>query len=120
MKSLSILALSLLAFFAPIGHLLATALILVIADTISGIMAAKKLGTPITSAGLKPAITKLFVYEVVILLAYLAQGLVSGGIPVMNIVTTFISSTELLSCCENINTITGGTLLSGLLSKLGQ
>ncbi len=110
----------LLAIFAPAKSMIITSLVLIIVDLVTGLMAAHKTGDPITSAGLRRTVTKLFVYEVVILTAFLAQQYMTGpGIPVCNIVTSFIGLTELKSIVENMNIIGGGDLLKSIIEKLG-
>lgn len=119
MNSLKTLAISILAVFAPIQATMVTVLVLVIADLITGLLAAKKSKDPITSAGLRRTIIKIFLYQGAIILAFLTQKYLTGEtIPVSNIVAGFIGLTELTSVVENMNIISGKSLFKALLSKL--
>jgi hypothetical protein len=122
MKLLTTLAIATVAFFAPAVHLLLLAFVLVGVDTVLGTLAARKRGEAITSTGMKAGIFKLLKYELVILLAFMAQGMMFGAaaVPLLSIVSTWVAANELLSCVENLNTLSGGTLFKSLLSKLGQ
>ena len=57
-------------FFAPVQSILIMMMVLVFADTVSGIWKSKKLGVKITSFGLSALVSKLFVYCGAILLVY--------------------------------------------------
>lgn len=121
MKSHLINALAILAgIFAPAKAMILTSTVLITVDLITGILAARKQSIPITSAGLRRTVTKLFVYEAAILLGFLTEQYLTGpGIPVSNIVASFIGLTELLSCMENLNIIGGNDLLKSIIDKLG-
>lgn len=113
-------AIALAAVFAPAKGMVLTALLLVLADMTCGIVASIKQKQPITSAGLSRSIVKTFVYEAAILMAFLTQQYLTGPeIPVSNLVAGLIGLTELKSVMENLNTITGGNLLSSIIDKLG-
>jgi phage-related holin len=120
MKShLAHLGLAILAVFAPAQSMIISTLVLVVVDLITGLIAAHKQGIPITSSGLRRTIGKTLIYEVVILIAFLAQQYLTGPvIPVSSIAAGFIGLTELTSCVENLNVIGGGSLLKALLTKL--
>lgn len=121
MKQLAVNAgLAILAVFAPIQGMLVTALVLIVVDLITGVMAARKQGTPITSAGFRRTASKLLVYEIAIAIAYLAQHyLMNDAIPAASIVSGFVGLTELTSCMENLNTLSGANLLKTVIDKLG-
>lgn len=112
------LALSLLSVFAPIHATLITAFSVVLIDLITGLIAAKKQGIPITSTGLKSTVVKLFVYQLVIVVAFLIETYLAKGVALTNIVTSYIGITELLSINENIALISGKDLLSGAIAKI--
>lgn len=113
------LALALLAVFAPAKSMILSSMALVLIDLVTGLLAAKKQGIPITSAGLQRTIVKLAVYEVAIMLAFLVQHYMMAEIPVANIASSFVGITELKSCFENLDVISGGSLLKSLISRLG-
>lgn len=102
------LAISVLAVFAPIQAIIITVGVLIFADLILGIMAAHKRGDAITSAALRRTVTKMFVYQLTILTAFLVQTYLIGGIfPVVNMVAGVIGLVEIKSLLENASAITG-------------
>lgn len=112
--------LSIIIIITPIKSMLISALILVIIDFITGITAAVKRKEKLTSSKMKRTVIKIMVYEVSILLAYIAQHyLIQDALPVINIISGFIGITELKSCLENINEIGGNNLLKSIIDKLG-
>lgn len=121
MKDFAInLFLSILAVFAPAKAMILSSFVLVTADLFTGIWASYKQGKPITSAGLQRTIAKLFVYEMAIMLAFIAETyLISNIMPVSKIVAGLVGITELKSCLENLNTISGQDLLKEAIAKLG-
>jgi uncharacterized membrane protein len=104
----------LFSFFFPIKHFLIFTIFVVFADTVTGIMAAKKRNEAITSKGLYRTSQKVVVYFVGIMIFHGAS--VTFGLPsqIVYSVSFLISFTELYSISENIKSITGvniGTLL---------
>lgn len=113
-------ALAVTAVFMPAKAMFLTCLALVIVDLITGLSAARKRKEPITSSGIRRTVTKLLVYELAIALAYLTQKYLTGdSIPTANIVAGLIGITELVSCLENLNAISGQKLLKTIIDKLG-
>jgi phage-related holin len=120
MKTLTLLLASVFAVFAPVKAVLLTTLVLVAADLVTGIIAAKKQKTPITSSGIGRTVSKLFIYEVAVLLGFLAETYMTGAaIPLSKIISAFIALTETTSIIENLNAITGTNLFSSLLTSIG-
>lgn len=107
------------AIFAPIQSLLMTTGIMIFIDFITGVLAAKKRGEPITSAGFRRSLTKIFVYEAALMLAFLAETYMSDILPFVKMAAAMISIVELKSIYENLNGISGEDLLKGLIDKLG-
>jgi len=104
----------LFSFFLPIKHFLIFTIFVVFADTVTGIMAARKRGEAITSKGLYRTSQKVVVYFVGIMIFHGAS--VTFGLPsqIVYSVSFLISFTELYSISENIKSITGvniGTLV---------
>jgi uncharacterized membrane protein len=104
----------LFSFFFPIKHFLIFTIFVVFADTVTGIMAAKKRNEPITSKGLYRTSQKVVVYFVGIMIFHGAS--ITFGLPsqIVYSVSFLISFTELYSISENIKSITGvniGTLV---------
>ncbi len=111
---------SIAAVFAPVQHVMLVTLAMIAADLITGILAARKQNTPISSSGLRRTVSKIFVYELTIALGFLVETYMTGPIiPVVKIITSFIGLTELKSCMENLDVINGSSLLKSIIDKLG-
>lgn len=107
------------AFLTPVQGMIGTAVSLVIIDLITGVIAAKKRGEKITSSGFKGTAGKLCIYLLTIILSFVTQKYLTGeGVPLTNIVGTWIGVTEFFSIMENMNSISGGSMLKSLLEKL--
>jgi uncharacterized membrane protein len=104
----------LFSFFMPIKHFLIFTIFVVFADTVTGIIAAKKRGEKITSKGLYRTSQKVVVYFCGIMIFHGAS--VTFGLPsqIVYSVSFLIAFTELYSVSENIKSITGvniGTII---------
>jgi hypothetical protein len=106
----------LLVFFAPIQSILLMMILLVLADTVSGIWKCKKLGIKITSFGLSALVSKLFVYCGAVLLVYsvdqiliddLLKTVFSVDHTVTKLVALVFSFIELKSIDENYVAVKG-------------
>lgn len=105
--------------FAPIKSALLCAFGLAILDMVFGIIAAKRKGEKITSQGLRRTIAKLFVYELLIVLAFVTETFLTGdSVPLVRIFTGFVGITELKSVMENMERITGVPIIRLLINKL--
>ena len=118
-KLIEPLMLSITAVFAPIKGLLITTAVMIAVDLITGIMAALKRQEKITSSGLRRTISKIFVYEVAIMMAYLAEHYISDILPFVKLVSAVVALVELKSILENLNTVNGDNSLKILVDKLG-
>jgi uncharacterized membrane protein len=104
----------LFSFFLPIKHFLIFTIFVVFADTVTGILAAKKRGEPITSKGLYRTSQKVVVYFVGIMIFEGAKNTFSLPLNITYMVAFTIATTELYSISENIKSMTGvniGTLI---------
>ena len=106
----------LLVFFAPIQSILLMMIMLVLADTVSGIWKCKKLNIKITSFGLSALVSKLFVYCGAVLLVYsvdeilindFIKTVLSVDHAVTKIVALVFSFIELKSIDENYVEVKG-------------
>lgn len=118
---LKALALSTLAVFAPVKAVLVTVLVLVLLDTITGVMAARKRGERITSAGLRRSVSKLLAFELALIAGHLLERflLVGAGIPVVSLLAAAIGVVEAKSVLENCDTISGGSVFKSIIGRLG-
>jgi len=103
------------SFLLPIKHFLIFTIFVVFADTVTGIIAAKKRGEKITSKGLYRTSQKVVVYFCGIMIFHGAS--VTFGLPsqIVYSVSFLISFTELYSVAENIKSITGVNLKTVIL-----
>jgi len=104
----------LFSFFLPIKHFLIFTIFVVFADTVTGILAAKKRKEPITSKGLYRTSQKIVVYYVGIMIFEGARNTFSLPLNITYMVAFTIATTELYSIAENIKSMTGvniGTLI---------
>jgi phage-related holin len=98
------------SFIFPIKDFLLFTISVVIADTITGIKAARKEGQRITSKGLYRTTEKIVVYFVSIMIFEGAKNTFSIPIPITYMVASMIAGTELFSIAENVKRITGVNL----------
>lgn len=112
------LSLVVLTLFSPIKAAIITVFALVLLDCVTGIMAARKQGIPITSSKLKDSVIKMLVYQSAIVLGFVIEKYLASGIPLTNMASTYVGLVELVSLNENIEAISGQKLLAGLISKV--
>jgi hypothetical protein len=114
------LVVSCAAVFAPIKALLLVTGIMIFADLVTGILAARKKGEAINSAGLRRTISKVFIYNAAIMLGFLAETyLLEGFIPISKIAAGLIGTVEITSVFENLNVLNGSNVFKSLIDKLG-
>jgi hypothetical protein len=93
--------------------------VLVALDMVCGIWAAYKRGEKITSAQMRHSVTKIIIYELALIVAFIAETyLLSDFIPITRIIAAAIGSSELKSLYENMSEISGDDLLKLAISKL--
>ena len=108
------------SFVLPIGHFLLFTVFAVFADTVTGLMAAKKQQEPITSTKLKRTIEKIVIYFVAIMIFRGAEITFKLPVPITYMTAMLIASTELWSIAENTKKMTGvnlGTLILRFFKK---
>lgn len=111
---------SLVAVLAPIKTVLITTGVLVTADLIIGLIAARRRGDKIVSSGLRRTVTKTLVYQIAIILGFLTETyLMAGVLPVAKLIAGMIGTVELKSILENLDDINGSPLFTSIISKLG-
>lgn len=111
---------SLFVILAPIHAVMATAVVLIIADLIFGVLAAYKRKEHITSAALRRTVSKVVVYEAALVLGYLAQHyMLADSLPLAKLAAAAIAMTEMKSIVENLNQLNGSNLFATITSILG-
>ena len=109
-----------LTILSPIKPMLIACGILIMADTITGMLAAHKRKEPIQSAEMRRSITKLVVYQIAIISAFVLEKYMLGNlVPVSKIVAGVIGMVEFKSILENVSTIAGQDILALVINKLG-
>jgi len=107
-----------LGFVLPIWPFILTAICLVFADAVTGVIAAKKRGEKITSRGFYRTSQKIVVYMVSILACEGIRVVFVPGVPVTYTAAAAISVTELKSILENTQIVSGANIfqqISGML-----
>jgi len=102
------------SFIFPIKHFLIFTIFVVFADTVTGILAAKKRKEPITSKGLYRTSQKILTYFCGIMIFHGASITFQLPSQITYSVSFIIAATELFSISENIKIITGtniGTII---------
>lgn len=118
-KYLLELAVSVAVILAPIKMVLVTVGVLVAADLVFGIWAAKRRGEPLTSARLSHSVTKVLVYQAAVITGYLVEKyMLDNLLPVCNIIAGLIGSVELKSLLENGQDILGQPVFQTVVSLL--
>ena len=101
---------SVLWFVVPIAPFFWLAVGLVIADTITGIIAANKRGEKINSRGFARVLSKIIVYMVSILCCHGVEEVLKIDGYVTYVAVGAIASTELMSVLENTRKVSGANV----------
>lgn len=122
-QSLKPYALAVATYFAaillPVAKLMFGVGLLVIADFITGVLAAQKRGEAITSKKARPTVTKGIGYMIAIIAAGIMQHLFIPDFEVVKIVSGLIAFIELKSLDENLETLTGKSIFGQFIKKRG-
>lgn len=119
LKVLENLFISLVILLAPLQSVMVSIIVLVVLDTILGVIAARSQKEPITSHKLKRMVAKLGLYYTAVLVGFVAGNyLIDALIPIEKMITTLIGIVEVKSVLENLDIIYGGSFFKSLLDKL--
>lgn len=117
---LAALALGAMAALAPIKAVMITVGVLIVADAVAGMYAAHKRGEQISSAAMRRTISKMLVYQGVVVCGWLLEAnLIDHLIPIAKIVAGAIGMVEFKSILENANSIMGMDIFKTVIAKLG-
>lgn len=108
----------LFALIAPIASIMLTIGFLIIVDFITGAYASYKKKIPITSERIGNTISKFFIYNLVVLSAFLLEKYIVKEIPFQRIITGFIAIAEIKSILENFNKIYGINPFKALINLI--
>jgi len=114
------LGLACMAALAPIKAVMITVGILIMADALTGMYAAHKRGEKLSSAAMRRTISKMMVYQGVVICGFLLEAnLLDHFVPVAKIVAGAIGMVEFKSILENANSIMGINIFKSVIDKLG-
>lgn len=113
------LGIAALAVFAPIQAILLTVFIAMSTDLILGLLVARKKKVKISSSRLRDSVAKLLIYEIVIMIGYLAETYIGIlDLPLAKLLGTAVIAVEFKSLLENAEILTGKKLFSDLIGML--
>lgn len=114
------LAVSAIAVLAPIHMMMTVVGVLIFADLALGIWAAYKRGESISSSAMRRTLSKILVYQLVLITGFLCETYLIGGlVPISKIAAAAIGMVEMTSILENANSINGESIFKKLLQRLG-
>lgn len=114
------LILSCISLLAPIHMVMTTVGVLIFVDLFLGIWAALKRKEEIKSSVMRRTISKILIYQLVVISAFLCETYLFGGlIPACKLAASVIGLVELKSILENADSINGEPLFKKLIQKLG-
>lgn len=114
------LLLASLAAFSPIKMVIITVGVLIIADLITGVWAAKRRGESVNSSIMRRTISKMCIYQLTVICGFMLEiYILDKIIPVAKIVAGVIGMVEFKSILENANSIVNGDIFKLILKKLG-
>ena len=117
---LTALLISAIAALAPIQATLITVGVLIFVDAFTGMYASYKRKEPITSAVMRRTISKLLVYQTVIISGYLLEhNILDHILPIAKMLAGACGVVEFKSILENSNSIMGADIFKSIISKLG-
>lgn len=105
-------------YFQPTLEFMLLVGFFVVMDTITGMAAAIKTDTPITSKKFRAIFPKFIVYGAAVLVAHVIQKQFFPDFPAMKIIAGFVAYSELISIDENIQKITGFSVFKFFIKKL--
>lgn len=117
-KYFSISSSWLIIYFYPAFSFILLVGFFVMADTITGVIAAYHRKEDLTSKRFRDVISKYVVYGVAVLVAHVLQNQFFPDFPAMKLVSGLIAYSELMSIDENIKDITGVSLFKFFIKKL--
>lgn len=109
-----------LALLAPVQSILISCGVMIVADMLTGMVAAKKRGEKISSAEMRRSITKMFIYQIAIISGFVLETyMLENLLPVSKIVAGVIGTVEFKSILENVSVIAGQDIVKLVMDKLG-
>lgn len=107
------------ALLAPAHAAMGAVMALPVVDLVLALAVARKNGQSVTSGGLKRTVAKILMYELAVILAYVTQATLTGDlVPALRIVAGLIGVTELKSCLEHLDEMSGGSFFKTAIDRL--
>lgn len=111
---------SVIAVFAPIYAVMLVTGFLIVCDLITGMMAAMKRKEKINSSAFRRTVSKIAIYQIVIMSAFLVEVyMLKGALPISKIAASIVGITELMSIVENAETVYGQPIFKKIRRMLG-
>ena len=111
--------LAIMAALAPIHAIMISVGVLIFIDLFTGIWAALKRKEKIQSAIMRRTISKIVIYQLAVISAFILETYLLPSVPATKIVAGVIGLVEFKSVIENSNTIVDGDVFRSILRKLG-
>lgn len=118
MEKIKLYVFWLLTLISPMTTIMFTIIFLIIVDFITGAYASFKSNIPISSERIGNTVSKFFIYNLVILSAFLLEKYIVKEIPFQRIITGFIAIAEVKSILENFNKIYGINPFKALINLI--
>lgn len=118
MEKIKLYVFWLLTLISPMTTIMFTIIFLIIVDFITGAYASFKNNIPISSERIGNTISKFFIYNLVVLSAFLLEKYIVKEIPFQRIITGFIAIAEVKSILENFNKIYGINPFKALINLI--
>lgn len=107
------------AALAPIHAIMISVGALIFIDLFTGIWASLKRKEKIQSAIMRRTISKIVIYQLAVISAFILETYLLPSVPTTKIVAGVIGLVEFKSVIENSNTIVDGDVFRSILRKLG-
>lgn len=106
------------AYFSPVLPFILLIGFFIVADTITGMIAAKYRNEAITSKKFRAIFSKYIVYGIAVLVAHVIQKQYAPEFPALKLISGLVAYSELMSIDENIKVITGLSLFKYFIKKI--
>lgn len=108
------------AIFSPIKPLMIACGVVIMADMITGMLAARKRGEAINSASMRRTLSKMLIYQVAIITGFVLEiYMLESILPVSKVVGGVIGLVEFKSVLENVSVVAGQDIIGLVKEKLG-
>lgn len=108
------------SILAPLKEIVVAMLVLIVIDFVTGVYAAVKYRESVAPEKMINTVSKFFMYNFVILSGFLVERFILPEIPLVKVISGFISLTELNSIFRNFNRIYGIDLRAAIRQWVGR